>query len=58
MIKINILKNKGELYNLKQDWSVLHSKSKSNSPFSTWEWISNHEKILMGSNDEGHSSYY
>jgi hypothetical protein len=57
--KINILKNKDELYNLKQDWSVLNSKSKSNSPFSTWEWIMNHEKILIGGNEEGdNSSYY
>ena len=58
MPKIKILKNKGKLYSLEQDWSALPSKSKSNSPFSTSEWIMNHEKILMGSNEEGHSSYY
>lgn len=52
MPKIKILKTKDELYSLKQDWSVLHSKSKSNSIFSTWEWISNYEKILMNSNEE------
>jgi len=52
MPKIKILKTKDELYRLKQDWSVLHSKSKSNSIFSTWEWISNYEKILMNSNEE------
>jgi hypothetical protein len=58
MPKIEIVKNKDELYSLKQDWSVLPSKSKSNFPFSTWEWIMNHEKILMGSNEKGDSSYY
>jgi len=52
MPKIKIVKNKDELCGMKQDWSVLHSKSKSNSPFSTWEWISNYEKILMGSHEE------
>ena len=58
MLKIEIVKNKDELYSLKQDWSVLPPKSKSNLPFSTWKWIMNHEKILMGSNEEGDSSYY
>jgi hypothetical protein len=52
MPEIKILKTKDELYSLKQDWSVLHSKNKSNSPFSTWEWVSNYEKILMGANEE------
>jgi CelD/BcsL family acetyltransferase involved in cellulose biosynthesis len=52
MPKIKILKTKDELYGLKQDWSVLHSKGKSNSIFSTWEWISNYEKILMNSHEE------
>jgi len=52
MSEIKILKNKDELCNLKEDWSVLHSKSKSNSLFSTWEWVSNYEKILTTNNEE------
>jgi CelD/BcsL family acetyltransferase involved in cellulose biosynthesis len=52
MPKIKILKNKDELDSLRQDWSVLHSKSKRNSPFSTWEWISNYVKILMDRDEE------
>ena len=47
-----LVKNKEELSSLKEDWSILHSKSKNNSPFSTWEWVSNYEKILMGRNEE------
>lgn len=52
MPTIKILKNKDELYNLKQEWGVLHSKGISNSPFSTWEWISSYEKIVMDANEE------
>jgi len=52
LAKIKLVENKDELNSLKQDWSVLHSKSKNNSPFSTWEWVSNYEKILMGSNEK------
>jgi CelD/BcsL family acetyltransferase involved in cellulose biosynthesis len=52
MPEIKILKAQDELCSLKQDWNVLHSKSKSNSPFSTWEWVSSYEKILMGRNEK------
>ena len=52
MPEIKILKNRDELCSLKEDWSVLHSKSKSNSLFSTWEWVSNYEKILTTNNEE------
>jgi CelD/BcsL family acetyltransferase involved in cellulose biosynthesis len=52
MSDIKLLKTKEELASLKQDWGILHSKSKNNSPFSTWEWVSNYEKVLMGPNEE------
>lgn len=49
--RIKLLRDRQELDSLKQDWSILHAKNKRNSPFSTWEWVSNYEKILMGRNE-------